>query len=189
MTQKEVTAVLAIIKVAFPSFCKDGAIDQTIILWSEMFKDENAIVVTEAVKSLIATSKFPPTIADVKEKIQLVTQPQGMTEMEAWEKVLLAVRDSYYHAQEQFDRLPSIIQRVVGSPSQLKEWSTMDSEVVNSVIQSNFMRSYAAKIRQEKEFRMLPLSTQEVIKGLSDRLSLGEPKLVSEIGEYHAKGT
>ncbi len=52
----------------------------------------------------------------------------------------------------------------------------MDVETVNSVIQSNFMRSYKAKVAQEKEYAMLPSSTKQLIAGLAQKYSLTEGK-------------
>ena len=99
-----------------------------------------------------------------KEKIALITEPQSMTEMEAWRRVREAI--SYYNATENFQRLPPIIQKILGSPSQLRDWATMEAETVDSVIQSNFMRSYTAKVRAEKEFTALPESAKNLIESI-----------------------
>ena len=177
MTREETKAILAILKAGYPNFYKDMTKEDatnTINLWTTMFADDPAQVVTEAVKSLMCTLKFPPTIADVKEKIALITQPQATTEMEAWQMVKSAI--SYYNAAETFERLPPILRRIVGSPNQLREWALMDSETVNSVVQSNFMRSYKAVVAQEKEYAMLPSSTKQLIAGLAQKYSLPEGK-------------
>src|SRR5690606_20078926 len=84
-------------------------------LWATIFSDTPAKLVIEAVKSLICTLKYPPTIADVKEKIHLLTQPQGMSELEAWNTVRRAI--SYYDAQENYNNLPPMLQKLVGSPN------------------------------------------------------------------------
>jgi hypothetical protein len=175
VTRDEVIAILGLMKVAYPSFYKDLKKDDaenTIGLWCMMFAEENAKIVTEAVKALMCTLKFPPTIADVKEKIALVTQPQRMTEMEAWGKVLAAIQSANYYAQENYDSLPPIIQKIVGSPSQLREWALMESDTVNSVIQSNFMRSFTTKQKQETEKALLPQSTKAMISGISSKYSI-----------------
>lgn len=177
MTREETKTILAIMKAAYPNFYRDMTKEDasnTINLWSTMFADEKPQIVIEAVKSLICTLKYPPTIADVKEKIALITQPPAMTEMEAWSRVCGAI--SYYHANEAFANLPPMLQKIVGSPNQLREWAMMEAETVNSVIQSNFMRSYKAKVVQEKEYAMLPESTKQLIAGLAQKYSLTEGK-------------
>ena len=179
MTRQEALAVLAILKTAYPTFYKNYSkedVNAAVDLWATMFSDEPVSIITEAVKSLICTLKYPPTIADAKEKIAIImqSQKQTMTEMEAWQRVKVAI--SYYNASENFAELPPILQKIVGSPNQLREWALMDVETVNSVIQSNFMRSYKAKVSQEKEYAMLPSSTKQLIAGLAQKYSLPEGK-------------
>lgn len=175
MTRDEAIAILAVLKIAYPAFYKtmsDEEIDDVINLWGIMFESDSAKIVTEAVKALICTLKYPPTIADVKEKIAAITHPQTMTEMEAWQLVRQAI--SYYRAEETFAQLPPILQKIVGSPSVLRQWAQMEAETVDSVIQSNFMRSYKARVVKEKEFAMLPQSTKQLIAELSQKFSLTE---------------
>jgi hypothetical protein len=173
MTADETKAVLAVIKVAFPGFSKGIDPDDVLNVWHDMFRDDDMKVVAEAVKILIATSKFPPTIAEVREKVMLVTRPQTdalMTELDAWNIVDKAI--DYYRAGENFMALPPLLKRLVGSPNRLKEWSCMDADVVNSVVASNFMRSYAAIMRREKEISMLPESTRAMIRNSENKLTL-----------------
>ena len=164
MTRQEALAVMAMLKTAYPNFYKDLSkedISAAVNLWATMLSEESIQVVTEAIKALICTLKYPPTIADVKEKIREITQPDEMTEMEAWDMVRRAI--SYYHANEAFANLPPMLQKIVGSPNQLREWALMDVETVNSVIQSNFMRSYRVMAAREREYAMLPSSTKKFI--------------------------
>lgn len=173
MTREEVKVILGILKTAYPAFYKDLKREEAlrvIDLWASVFSGDSAKVVTEAVKALICTLKYPPTIADVKEKIRDIMQPDKMTEMEAWGLVKSAI--SYYNAQENFNRLPPMIQKIVGSPNQLREWAMMESEIVNSVVQSNFMRSFAAKQKQFETYHALPESTKAMIAGLSEKFEL-----------------
>lgn len=173
MTRQEALAVMAMLKTAYPNFYKDLSkedINAAVNLWATMFSEESIQVVTEAIKALMCTLKYPPTIADVKEKIAMITQPPTMTEMEAWEQVRRAI--SFYDAQENYNSLPPMLRRLVGSPNQLREWAVMDVETVNSVIQSNFMRSYKAKVAQEKEYAMLPSSTKQLIAELTGKYDM-----------------
>lgn len=179
MTRQEALAVLTILKTAYPTFYKNYSkedVNAAVDLWATMFSDEPVSIITEAVKSLICTLKYPPTIADVKEKIAMImqSQTQTMTEMEAWQRVKVAI--SYYNASENFAELPPILQKIVGSPNVLKEWSQMDIETLNTVVQSNFMRSYKAKASQEREYEKLPQSTKQLIAGLAQKYSLTEGK-------------
>lgn len=177
MTRDEVIAILSILKSAYPNFYKSmtkSELNNIVNLWHQMFLDDNCKIVTEAVKALIVSFKFPPTIADIKDKVDLITKPESMTEMEAWGLVRKAISDSFYNAGSRFAELPELIQRVVGSPTQLTQWGLMEPETVESVIQSNFMRSYKAKMIHAKEVDRLPESTKKMIGELVEKFKMIE---------------
>lgn len=173
MTKDEVKVILGVLKTAYPAFYKDLSREEAmrvVDLWSTMFSEESAEIVTEAVRALICTMKYPPTIADVKEKIREISTPESISEMEAWNIVKSAI--SYYHAKENFEKLPPLIKKVIGGPSQLRDWAVMDADTVNSVIQSNFMRSYTAIKKREESYFSLPQSTRKLIEQLSQKYKL-----------------
>ena len=53
----------------------------------------------------------------------------------------------------------------VGTPEQLKAWARMDANTVQSVIGSNFQRSYQEWAKQEAEFQALPGDIKQMIGG------------------------
>lgn len=177
MTLEETSAVMDVLTVAYPQFYKTQTDMEKLMaatLWAEMFADDDVRAVLAAVKALIAsdTKGFPPVIGAVKDKLRLLTQPKEMTEQEAWALVSKAVRNGNYGAQAEFDKLPPVIQRIVGSPSQLREWAAMDSDTVQSVVASNFQRSYRARAAHEREVQALPTSVRQAIGGFSARFAL-----------------
>ncbi len=172
MTREETKAIMIILKIGYPNFYRNMSKEETtnaIDLWATMFVSEPAQVVTEAVRALICTLKYPPTIADVKEKIALLTEPEQMTEMEAWNLVRKAMNTNDF--VKSFQELPPTIKRIVGSASQLKQWAYIEGDT--GVISSNFMRSYKVVAKREKEVAMLPESGRRLIEKLSDNLLLG----------------
>ncbi len=178
MTREETLAIMSVLKAAYPSFYKDMKRDEAegiVELWASMFADEPAIVVANAVKAHIATDKkgFPPHIGAIKEAITKVTQPQEMTELEAWGLVQRAVSNGIYGSQKEFDRLPPVIQRLVGSPNQLKEWALMDADTVASVVASNFQRSYKARAANERELLALPSDVRQAMGQLAVGITAG----------------
>ena len=78
--------------------------------------------------------------------------------------MLKATRRSILNSKEEFEKLPPILQRLVGSPSKLKEWALMDADTVNSVVASNLMRSYKVIAEKEKEFQALPSNVRAVLE-------------------------
>lgn len=175
MNREETAAIMSIFQAAYPHFYKGKSPEElqaALNLWAMMFADDPAKLVTEAVKALLTTLVYPPTIADVKAKILLLTRPPDMTEQEAWNRVYGAIQSANYHAQENFDNLPPILQKLVGSPNQLREWAQMDSETLKSVVSSNFNRSYTARIKQDKEYQILPQSNKQIIQGLTGKFNM-----------------
>lgn len=183
MTRDDTLDLLSVLKAAYPNFYKDMTrrdADNVIDLWHEMFKDEPAELVALAVKRHIATDKkgFPPHIGSIKDAIVKIMQPEEMTEAEAWNMVRNAIRSYSWDAKEQFDKLPPVLQRLVGSPNQLMEWGQMDSDTVSSVVASNFQRSYKARAANEREYLALPAEVKQAMAQISAGMKM--PELPSE---------
>lgn len=181
MTIQETGIVMDILTVAYPGFYTGkNAQDpgKTLKLWAEMFRDDDVKIVAAAVKALIATKTdtFPPSIGAVKEKMRQIFQPEEMTELEAWSYVRKAIANSAYRSQEEFEKLPPVVQSVVYTHEQLKEWARMDEKTINSVVSSNFQRSYKAKAKQVREFNALPSDIQRISLELSKKIALPDEK-------------
>lgn len=174
MNKDETSDTLAILMAVYPNSFKHikTEIDQNILidLWARVFKDWSYIDVSNAVDSIISTntSGFAPAPGLVMERLIKNTSAPEMTEMEAWQLVFKAVKNSAWHSQEEFAKLPPVLQSSVGSPEMLQSWAGMDAETVNSVIQSNFMRTFRSRTVQDREYKALPGSVQDQIKQLSD---------------------
>ena len=52
----------------------------------------------------------------------------------------------------------ALVKKAVGTPEQLRAWAMMPADEVESVVASNFRRSYRDNARREKENRLLPLT-------------------------------
>ena len=141
-------------------------------VWYMMLRDLSYDVLTNAVQKHMMTSPFPPTIADLRAAASQF-MPTGseteLTELEAWELVRRALSNSGYHADEEYEKLPKLVQRAVGNPANLREWAMMDMDTVNSVEQSHFIRAYRTVVEREKD--MLKLSP--VMRQLIDKVSSG----------------
>lgn len=161
MTRDDTTMILGILKTSYPNFYKDMSKKEmlnTIDLWYEMFANDEVTIVKVAVKELIQTLKFPPTIADIKQKVyDLTTEVKTPTEL--WDCMQKALSNSIYHAQEMFEQLPEECKKFARSSSQLKEMAMMDSDVVHSVIKGQFLKQIEIiQAREKEEKQMLPES-------------------------------
>lgn len=175
MTYKETLQIMAILKTAYPNYYKgESNAEQASKLWEELFKDDDAAVVAAAVKAFISNDEkgFPPVIGQIKTLVHRLTSPEELTELEAWELVEHALHNSNYNAQAEFDKLPPVIQRLLGSPSTLREWAMTDMDAVQSVIASNFQRSYRARAKSEREFLALSQQTREFLSALAGKMDM-----------------
>lgn len=177
MTRQETLAIMSVLKAAYPGYYKDmtrADAESIVGLWAEMFKDDPTEVVAMAVKAHIASDRkgFPPHIGAIKDAIVKLVEKEAMTEVEAWGLVVKAIRNGNYGAQEEFEKLPKTLQRLVGSPNQLREWAMMDSDVINSVVASNFQRSYKARVAQEREYMALPQDVRATMAQLADGMRM-----------------
>lgn len=191
MTIEETVKLMAILETAYPMFYAKKTQQErenAIRLWAEMFADEPGELVAMAVKALIKSrvSTYPPGIGEITEKIQQILEPDQMTELEAWGLVAKAVSNSVYNSGEEFRKLPQVIQRLVGAPAQLKEWAVMDSETFNSVVASNFQRSYKVRAKNERDFLALPSSVKTFMTSIAEGMRM--PELPSgEVSEQQRK--
>jgi hypothetical protein len=172
VTYEETLSIMSVLKAAYPNYYKDmrrSDADAVVALWVEMFRDDPAEIVAVAVKAHIATDKkgFPPHIGAIKEAIVKLKTSDEMTELEAWGCVLKAIGNSNYNSAQEFEALPPVVRRLVGSPNQLREWAMMDSDTVNSVVASNFQRSYKARAANEREVLALPQDVRQTMELLA----------------------
>ena len=75
MTQKEAVQILAILKAAYPAsyngMTKEEA-SGTVTIWAMQFEYMPVDIVMMAVHKIISTNRFPPTVAEVKDKIKSI---------------------------------------------------------------------------------------------------------------------
>lgn len=75
MTQAESIKLLALIKLAYPNSYKDIDRDTqlaTVNMWQRAFADTPLGIVEMALDSFVKVSKFPPTIADIIERLRVM---------------------------------------------------------------------------------------------------------------------
>jgi hypothetical protein len=179
MTIQDIVQIMEIIEIAYPNFYKsqdNKERKKAANLWAVMFAEDDPLTVAAAVKAFIAADEkgFPPTIGIIKNKIADIKNDGEMAEYEAWNEVKKAVSNGLYGASEEFAKLSPVLQRLVGSPNKLREWAQMESEGLEKVVGSNFMRSYRSRAASEREHSMLPADVKKFIAALSDKMKMPE---------------
>ena len=153
MTRDEAKKLIMIICSTYPNY-KPMDLRDTVDVWHFMLSDFDYSEVSVALKAYILsdTSGFAPTVGQLLEKVRKIKSPEELNEMQAWGLVSKALRNGTYGAEEEFNKLPPLVQQAVGSPSQLRNWATTDYESIENVIQSNFMRTYRTVCHRANEY-------------------------------------
>ena len=156
MNRTEMIKITSVLYAAYPkqySSMTKAVADSVVELWQACFAEDSYSSVGSALKAFISsdTKGFPPIPGQIKElMVKISCDAATMSDMEAWAAVRKAIRNSNYHAREEFDRLPELIQSVVVTPENLIEWAKLNSQEVSTVIQSNFTKSYRAAVERRK---------------------------------------
>lgn len=180
MTIKETAKLIAVIAEVYPRFMDGRNIQSTVTIWQKIFSGDGYAEVEAAFFAFVSTDEkgFAPAPGALRALLNKLRQPQGeTTETEAWAMVQKATRNSIYNADKEFAALPEDVQRSVGSPSVLREWAMMDTETLNSVVASNFMRGYRARAVQVREMQKLPPAVREVFGLLTDAFRMPEARI------------
>lgn len=162
MTVDEFGIFADAIKTYFP---KDNMLptEKAMDLWFDMLRDLDYGFASMALKNHVATSAFSPTIADIRKQYSIISNPVELNEMEAWSLVVKAMGNSLNNSTEEFAKLPPLVQKAVGLPSQLREWGTTEN-LNKEVIMSNFQRAYKAELKRHEELQKMPQKLRQMIE-------------------------
>lgn len=184
MTRDEAKILVITMKTVYPNY---HPADETFTVntWASMLEEYDFSQVQMAFKKFVLsdTSGFAPSIGQLVAEMQEINENDNVGELEAWGMVSKAIRNSGYHAVEEFNRLPPLVQRAVYSPGNLEEWAKMDTDTVNSVIQSHVIRNYRAAAKAARDEAKLPPKFLELMKTkqkIPDRLIAKEPVRIEE---------
>jgi len=170
MTEQETAQIVYVIGATYPSMFQkyDKEMYARLVrAWHMVLQDYEYGEANAGLRIYLSreTKGFPPSPGQIVECIQMLrpTAETEMTATEAWSLVLKAVRNSAYNAEDEFERLPPMCKRAVGSPGTLREMALMDSTAVGSVEQSHFIRTYNSLVEREKLEAKLPRQIRQLI--------------------------
>lgn len=150
-SRPEILALLHVISEAYPTF---ELTDGRIKVYQDMLSDLDAPALKAAVRQHIAVSKWPPTVAELREGCADLTRPALPAWSDAWGEVLEAIRRVGYLGQPSFSH-PLIAQAVQG----LGGWKLLcQMEISETATQRAQFRDMfnAYANRAEREAALLP---------------------------------
>lgn len=158
MTREETKQILMRIQTTYPNWKPQGELSMVIDVWHEYFEEFSYKEILCAVKAYVMsdTSGFAPSVGQIVGKLQKMVQKEEATDLEAWAMVSKALRNGYYGAEEEFEKLPPLVQKAVGSPMNLRNWATSDNKSVETVIMSQFLSAYKTECKRAEEILYMP---------------------------------
>ena len=168
MTREQVGKLLMTIQAYYPNYNPPDK-EITLNAWYIMLAEYPEELVLQALRACIATntSGFAPDVGQIMSKIQTISQPQELDGMAAWGLVSKALRNGTYGAVEEFNKLPPLVRQAVGMPDNLKNWATSDYQTIETVIQSNFLRTYETVVKRANEINRMPDDIKSLIKKMN----------------------
>lgn len=151
MDRTETKQILMRLSTLFPNF-KVTDLSLMIDTWHEYLADYTYNDVKGAIKIFVSTDKggFAPSISQIIGIIQETYDDGRLTDMEVWDAIYKASSNSGYESVEEFNKLPEILQRVVGSPTVLKQWAMTDTQELFSYVRPIVVRNYNSIYEHEK---------------------------------------
>lgn len=164
MTREDVQDFLAMVQAAYPNYRpenKTAAINVWLMALGEYDNRQTVLGLKAYITS--NASGFAPAPGQIIDKIQMISEPEELNEMEAWSLVSKAIRNSGYNYVEEFAGLPPLVQKAVGLPDQLRTWA-LDENYSEEVNSSNFMKCYRAVLQRQKEINRMPEKVRRLIE-------------------------
>lgn len=171
-TKDEFMQLVAVLRAAYNSekFMPDK---QSALVWYEMLKDIEYPVLMQGCYKLIQSSPYPPTIADIRASCASLQTVERLTDLEAWALVRKALSNGTYGAEQEFAKLPPLVQKAVGSPANIREMAQADLDSVATVFQSQFLRAYRAETQRAADMAKLSPKIRTLLEGTTQTMIEG----------------
>lgn len=192
MTKKETVALFGLIAALFPRDQKFAHPDAAMRdAWAEMLEDipfENA---KAAIKAAVATSPFPPSIAEIRDYATRLNGPRRLTAEEAWGIAADVIRTygnrtvrvvGFVPTEEKLARFGEPVRiRPSGLEYEAKRhcppdvWGLLErmgypdlcESDAPDVIRGQFMRAWASHDQEAREVRVLGAIVPDLVKAIT----------------------
>lgn len=174
MTQEECSKLIGICHANWPMSYKGMTSNDFCVLagiWCRIlagydYKTAEAGLLAYA---RVETKGFPPSVGQLIDCIEKLRERQNhdacMTAQEAWGLVRKAISNSAYHSKAEFEALPELCRKAVGSPGNLEALAMSTIDTIDSVEKSHFIRTYNTLISRQREDAKINV---DLIKAISE---------------------
>lgn len=153
---------------------------QAMELWYRELQDIPFLVAEATLRKWVATNKWSPSIAEIRESAVTVCKGDPLSWGESWELVRKAIRRfGYYRPQEALDSLDPLTRRCVESLG-FRELCMSENEVAD---RANFRMVFETMQKREQYEKQLPPKLLEVIESIKLKSLDDAPKLEGVIAD------
>ena len=166
MTKDEFRVLAKGLKAVYtqPNFLPDA---EAIQIWYELLKDLDYATANIAIQKHMVSSKYPPTIADIREQATEVSYGQAPLWSDGWEQVQRAMHMyGSYRPKEALDSMDDLTRKAVERLG-FKELCMSENIAVD---RANFRMVFEQLANREYEIKKLPLSLQNSIEDIQHSL-------------------
>lgn len=164
MTKQEIVQILAVLKANYSGALKDMSKQEAegkVNLWLMMFADVEKEEMSLAIQKIIATSKYFPTVAEVREALSDIQKGHMIDSGQAWGEVIAAIQNyGPYKAQEAFDNMSEVTRITV----QRMGWRNLCLSENTELDRAHFLKLYLVEAQRQKESNLLPLGLLQKIE-------------------------
>lgn len=153
---------------------------QAMELWYRELQDIPYTVAEATLRKWVATNKWSPSIAEIREMAATVCHGDPMTWGESWELARKAIRKyGFYRPQEALDSLDPLTRRCVESLG-FRELCMSDNEVAD---RANFRMVFETMQKREQYEKQLPPKLLEIIQTIQIKGIGDAPRLEGGTGD------
>jgi hypothetical protein len=168
VTKDQVKQLVVFTLANYPHL-QDKEMGPTITLWEKMLEDIPYELAENAIIKIIATAKFWPTVAEIREAAVSLQNPNMITPAEAWSQANAALdKYGYYRADEGMAVLSPAIKKTIRALGGFESICTTENI---ETVRAQFLRMYDQFAKSEKENALLPESVRQFIAGAVKELT------------------
>ena len=156
MTRDEFKLIAKAVIAAYP---RDNTMpnEYTFGLWFSQLSDLEYVDCRRAVQAWINESRWPPTIADIRQKVHDLTAPPDRGAAAQWGDLVNSLRKAFSpDALETWENLPETTRQIVGSFSEFRNWSNIPIDTLESVNRSLFIKRLETMQQENRRRAAIP---------------------------------
>lgn len=174
MKRADIIKLVGVCSINYKNWPEEGKEEALIDLWTTMLSDVYFEVAQAAVQKYMAESVYPPTIADIRQRVADITVPREKTGIEAWGEVIDAIRRyGHYEEKKAMESLGPLTRKVVEAMG----FRTLCMSTTEMADRAHFSKVYDTLAKRERDDALLLPQTKQLMQRY-------QPNLLTEKSEH-----